>query len=130
MRIGACGYTYMCVCDEGMRTAYWVYDSKGYMGKSTFTIFAEVLLDALILTQARKKDLLYWIVHLIDIMKCYVFDLLRLMGTHKTINDVISLAEDLKNGYVFNTKVSGKYWSMVTIGSWCILVFQAWVPIE
>lgn len=87
------------------RTVFWVYDRKGCVGKSKFTVFAEVLLNAQLLTQSTSKVLACSIVKLSNYMGCYIFDLPRGKGSDGQDDDVLKVTEALKNGYIFSFKV-------------------------
>lgn len=96
---------YKCVYTQDTRSVSWVYDPKGYIGKSTFTMFAEVLLNAHILLKSTSRDMTCSIVKIANDIGCYIFVLPRGKGSQSPIEDVLTLAEELKNGYVFSPMV-------------------------
>lgn len=92
------------------RAVHWIYSHAGNTGKSTMATFLAAMHGATVLTSGKKTDLVYICTQ--QMSKIMIFDLSRTSapteGKENWLDGIYSLAEDLKNGRLVNTKYESK----------------------
>lgn len=85
------------------RTINWICDPNGNMGKSIFCKYMDFYHGGLKLTYGNARDLLNLVCKMPN-LNLYMFDLTRTKPVLFADTDMYSAMEDIKNGYIINTK--------------------------
>lgn len=100
------------------RTIHWIWEPKGKTGKSYMGKYLAARYGAVLLTSGKKADMAY--IFMMSVKKdIVIFDLSRTgaptEGREHFLDGGYSLAEDIKNGVVVNTKYESQ--TVLTMGS-------------
>lgn len=92
------------------RSIHWVVDQRGATGKSSFGKLLAAHGEALLLPYSDAKDCLNLVSNAGE-RRAYIFDLTRTKPASISATDTYSCMEQIKNGYIVNTK----YLTKVTV---------------
>lgn len=85
------------------RKIYWIYDPHGNSGKSKFTKFMVLRNTNCCKVPFGTSTQLRSAIIMAGLKRCYIVDIPRTLGKDDDLNSIISVLEDLKNGFVVSS---------------------------
>ena len=111
------------------RKIYWISDNKGNSGKSKFTKFMYLFARNTVKIPFGTATQMRSSIIAMGPQKCYFVDIPRTLGRDDDINSVITLLEDLKNGFVVSS-MYGKNQQLVMHPPHVVVFINIPCPIE